>query len=81
MSYALHGGGFLDRPLTSGEFASWGKAGKGEWITTYGSSGHSFMVVAGLRFDTGWNNSGRGPRWSEEMRPSDGYSVRHPAGF
>jgi len=81
MSYALHGGGFLDRPLTSGEFAAWGKAGKGAWITTYGNSGHSFMVVAGLRFDTGWNNAGQGPRWSEQMRPSDGYSVRHPAGF
>ena len=80
MSYALHGGGFIDRPMTSGEFASWGKAGKGEWITTYGHSGHSFMVVAGLRFDTGWNNAGKGPRWSEEMRPSDGYSVRHPSG-
>jgi hypothetical protein len=59
----------------------WEKPGKGMWITTYGNSGHSFMVVAGLRFDTGYNNAGKGPRWSEEMRPTGGYSVRHPAGF
>ena len=35
----------------------------------------------GLRFDTGWNNSGQGPRWSEQMRPAGGYVVRHPDGF
>jgi hypothetical protein len=38
-------------------------------------------VVAGLRFDTGYNNAGNGPRWSAEMRPSDGYTVRHPQGL
>jgi cell wall-associated NlpC family hydrolase len=80
-SYALHGGGFVDTQLTSSDFESWGKAGKGAWITSYANSGHSFVVVAGLRFDTGWNNSGKGPRWSTEMRPSDGYVVRHPDGF
>jgi peptidoglycan hydrolase-like protein with peptidoglycan-binding domain len=80
-SYALHGGGFVDSALTSSDFESWGVAGKGAWITSYANSGHSFLVVAGLRFDTGWNNSGKGPRWSEQMRPSDGYVVRHPEGF
>jgi hypothetical protein len=38
-------------------------------------------VIAGLRFDTGWNNAGKGPRWSKVMRPTDGYRVRHPAGL
>jgi hypothetical protein len=80
-SYALHGGGFVRSPLTSSDFESWGVAGKGTWITSYANSGHSFVVVAGLRFDTGWNNSGQGPRWSAQMRPSDGYVVRHPGGF
>jgi hypothetical protein len=80
-SYALHGGGFVDSPLTSSDFESWGVAGKGTWITSYANSGHSFVVVAGLRFDTGWNNSGNGPRWSTEMRPTSGYVVRHPDGF
>jgi hypothetical protein len=81
MSYALHGAGLLDRPLASGDFMSWGRSGPGSWITIYANSGHGFLVIAGLRFDTGWNNAGKGPRWSEEMRPTDGYTVRHPAGL
>jgi hypothetical protein len=81
MSYALHGAGLLNRQLTSGDFMSWGAAGKGSWITIYAHGGHGFLVIAGLRFDTGWNNAGKGPRWSEEMRPADGYTVRHPKGL
>jgi hypothetical protein len=81
MSYALHGAGLLNRQLTSGDFMSWGRRGKGAWITVYANSGHGFLKIAGLRFDTGWNNAGKGPRWSEQMRPTDGYTVRHPAGF
>jgi Putative peptidoglycan binding domain len=80
-SYALHGGGFVDTQLTSSDFESWGVRGRGTWITSYASSGHSFVVVAGLRFDTGWNNAGKGPRWSTQMRPAKGYVVRHPEGF
>ena len=78
MSYALHGAGLLKGQLTSGDFMSWGRRGKGAWITVYANSGHGFLVIAGLRLDTGWNNAGKGPRWSERMRPTDGYTVRHP---
>ena len=82
MSYALHGGGLLDEALTSSGFSSWAKAGKGAWITTYGSGGHSYMVVAGLRFDTGYNDGDSdGPDWSAKMRPGSGYTARHPAGL
>jgi putative peptidoglycan binding protein len=81
MSYALHGAGLVNRPRTSGDFMRWGRAGKGSWITVYAHGGHGFLVIAGLRFDTGWNNAGKGPRWSEEMRPTDGYTVRHPGGL
>jgi cell wall-associated NlpC family hydrolase len=81
MSYALHGAGLLNRALTSGDFTRWGSAGKGSWITIYAHGGHGFLVIAGLRFDTGYNNAGSGPRWSTQMRPSDGYTVRHPDGL
>jgi cell wall-associated NlpC family hydrolase len=81
MSYALHGAGLLKRPRASGGFTAYGRAGKGQWITVYAHGGHGYLVVAGLRFDTGWNNAGKGPRWSAVMRPSDGYTVRHPAGL
>ncbi len=80
-SYALHGAGLVSRPMNSTEFMSWGEAGPGQWITSYANSGHSFLVVAGLRFDTGYNNAGNGPRWSEKMRPANGYTVRHPEGL
>jgi cell wall-associated NlpC family hydrolase len=82
MSYALHGGGLLSKPYTSSDFEAFGQAGKGAWITTYGSGGHSYMVVAGLRFDTGYNDSSSsGPDWSTKMRPGSGYVARHPAGL
>jgi peptidoglycan hydrolase-like protein with peptidoglycan-binding domain len=80
VSYALHGGDLLDSPMPSGSFTSWGKAGKGEWITIYAHGGHVYMVVAGLRFDT----SGRaqtGSRWQREMRSPAGFTVRHPDGL
>ena len=81
MSYALHGAGLLKQALPSGSFMSWGEAGKGSWITVYAHGGHAFVVIAGLRFDTGYNNAGQGPRWSERMRPDGGYTARHPAGL
>jgi len=81
-SYALHGAGLVSRPMNSTEFMSWGDPGEGQWISRYANSGHSYLVVAGLRFDTGYNNSSSsGPKWSDRMRPSDGYTVRHPVGF
>ena len=82
MSYALHGAGLLDEALTSGGFAGFGEAGEGEWVTTYASGGHSYMVVAGLRWDTGYNDSDSdGPDWSTKMRPGGGYTARHPVGL
>ena len=80
VSYALHGGDFLDAPMPSGSFRSWGKSGKGKWITVYAHSGHAYAVIAGLRFDTSMT-AGDGPGWSNEMRSSSGFSARHPRNF
>ncbi len=80
MSYAFHGAGMLDQALDSTGFMSWGDAGKGQWVTTYANSGHSFMVVAGLRFDTS-GRAGAGSRWQTDMRSRKGYTVRHPPGL
>jgi hypothetical protein len=82
VSYALHGGGLIAIPMDSTEFMSWARAGRGTWISVYANSGHAFAVIAGLRLDTGWNNStSSGPRWSTIMRPGTGYTVRHPVGL
>jgi cell wall-associated NlpC family hydrolase len=77
VSYALHGAGLLDSPLVSGDFAHWGAAGSGRWISIYANGGHVYMVVAGMRFDTS-ARSQTGSRWTMEQRSSDGFSVTHP---
>jgi peptidoglycan hydrolase-like protein with peptidoglycan-binding domain len=80
VSFALHGGGMLDKPMDSSELESFGAAGRGQWITTYANSGHAFVVIAGLRFDTSGDGED-GPRWRPEARSTSGYVVRHPDGF
>jgi hypothetical protein len=77
ISYALHGAGLLDTALDSTGFMSWGERGKGTWVSTYSNPSHAYMVVAGLRFDTS-ARSQTGNRWTDEMRSSSGYTVRHP---
>ena len=69
VSYALgkFGARVLDAPLPSGSFGSWGKRGKGQWITVYWDSGHMFAVIAGLRLDTS-QTAGAGPGWSKDVR-------------
>ena len=78
VSYALHGGGLLDRPLDSGSLAGWGAPGPGRWISVYAHGGHAYVVIAGLRFDT---SGGPGPRWHRQPRSPAGFTVRHPVGY
>jgi hypothetical protein len=80
MSYVYHAAGLLDQALDSTGFIAWGVGGRGEWVTNYANSAHSYMVIAGLRFDTS-GRAGEGTRWHTEMRSSSGYSVRHAAGL
>jgi len=81
VSYALHGGGLLESPLDSTGLTTWGEPGPGRWITVYGNSGHAWMVVAGLAFDTSGSN-GSGPRWHNPWPNSpEGFIARHPAGL
>jgi septal ring factor EnvC (AmiA/AmiB activator) len=79
VSYALHGGGLLESPLDSTGLTTWGEPGPGRWITVYGNSGHAWMVVAGLAFDT---SGGAGPRWHNPWPNSpEGFIARHPTGL
>ena len=80
MSYGLHGAGLLGRPLDSSGFARWGQPGRGEWVTIYANAGHSYMTVAGVRFDTS-GLSQDGTRWHTSRRSAAGYAIRHPAGL
>jgi len=80
VSHALHGASLVKRPLDSTDFESWGARGRGKWITVYANSGHAYMVVAGLRFDTSGSGE-KGPRWRKQLRSSSGYVARHPSGL
>jgi cell wall-associated NlpC family hydrolase len=82
VSFALYGAGLLSTPLTSGSLESYGEPGPGKWITIYANASHTYMTIAGLRFDTAGNPEGvSGPRWHAEPPYPDGYVVRHPAGY
>lgn len=82
-SYVLREAGLLEGQLTSSEFFNYGKRGKGDWITVYARKGHVFLVIGGLRFDTGGagGNGESGPRWKPQPRRVDGHVMRHPAGL
>ena len=79
VSYALHGAGLLESPLDSTGLETWGEPGPGQWITVYANSGHAWMVIAGIAFDT---VGGPGPRWHDPWVDSpEGFIARHPAGL
>jgi hypothetical protein len=90
VSYALIKSGLLKGyPLDSTGFMSWGEAGKGKWVSVYAHGGHAYLVVAGIRLDTGYRDRyvarwggapGSGPRWAKPRNPR-GFTVRHPAGL
>jgi len=79
VSFALHGGGFLESPLDSTGLETWGEPGPGRWITVYANSGHAWVIIAGLAFDT---VGGPGPRWHPSPVDSTaGFIARHPPGY
>lgn len=81
-SYALIKAGLLTSTLTSAQFASYGEAGPGRFITLWVKPGeHVFMTICGLRLDTSGGQAGEGPRWRTQGRSIAGFIARHPAGL
>jgi hypothetical protein len=83
ISYVFAAAHLLNQTVTSGELEGWGDSGPGRWITIFANAGHTFMYVAGLRFDT-VALAETGSRWSD--RPAtegdlSSFSVRHPPGL
>ena len=92
VSYLLYKIGALAVAQDSSELESWGQPGPGQWITVYASGPHTWIVVAGIAFDTSATGqtvagipAGPGPRWRPDpvANLSDGYRYvqRHPAGL
>ena len=83
LSYVLAAAGLLDGTMTSGELTHWGQPGPGKWITVFATDGHTFMYVAGLRFDT-VALAETGSRWSDHSADEpdlSSFAERHPAGL
>jgi cell wall-associated NlpC family hydrolase len=81
ISFVLAAAGLLNGTETSGQLMSWGKPGPGKWITVYATQGHTFMYVAGLRFDT-VALAHAGSRWSNRAATEGGgFVARHPVGL
>jgi hypothetical protein len=59
-----------------------GDPGPGKWVTIYANPGHTYMYVAGLRFDT-VALAATGSRWSNGApeEGTGGFAVRHPPGL
>jgi cell wall-associated NlpC family hydrolase len=81
VSYALGGAGLLGAPVDSSALMDWGEPGRGKWITVYANPGHTYAVIAGLRWDTVGEQRGTGPKWHAELPYPDGYVARHPPGL
>jgi hypothetical protein len=85
VSYVLHAAGVLSYPMVSGQLAYWGAPGYGNWITVFANKVHTYMYIAGLRFDTSprgeWIDQGRGPRWRYTLRTGAGFAIRHYPGL
>lgn len=82
LSYVFQAAHLLGQSVTSGELESWGDPGPGKWVTVFANAGHTFMYVAGLRFDT-VALAETGSRWSDR-RPDENlrsFAVRHPPGL
>ena len=83
ISYVFAAAHLLEHTVVSGALENWGQPGPGKWITVFANGGHTFMYVAGLRFDT-VALAETGSRWSD--RPANEpdlktFSVRHPPGL
>lgn len=80
-SFVLSATGKIDGSMPSESFRHYGYSGYGDWISIYARHDHVFLVVAGLRFDTGWTRGPKGPQWTTRTRPASGCVVRHPEGL
>ncbi|MGH2967086.1 MAG: hypothetical protein ACRDMH_17135 [Solirubrobacterales bacterium] len=82
VSYALHGGHLINQAMPPPSLMRWGKRGHGKWISVYANSGHAWMKIAGLRFDTA-DTRGAGPGWAKGMgwESSQSYATRHRSRF
>jgi hypothetical protein len=79
LSFTFIQAGLLQAPIAQG-WSTMGQSGPGRWISVYSNAGHVWMTVAGLRFDTSALHIA-GSRWTDQMRSTAGFTVRHLPGL
>lgn len=81
ISFVLAAAHLLRATETSGQLESYGDPGPGKWVTIFATDGHTYMFVAGRRFDTVALAEG-GSRWSNRTGDDGGtFVARHPPGL
>lgn len=83
ISFVFEAAHLLSGSVASGQLMAWGDPGPGRWITVFANAGHTFMYIAGLRFDT-VALAETGDRWSTRSATEPDlstFSVRHPPGL
>jgi cell wall-associated NlpC family hydrolase len=83
ISYVFAAAGLLKSTLVSGQLMNYGDRGPGKWITIFANAGHTFMYIAGLRFDT-VALAETGSRWSTRSADESNlssFAIRHPPGL
>ena len=83
ISFVFQAAHLLSSTVVSGDLVGYGAPGPGRWITVFANHGHTFMYVAGLRFDT-VALAETGTRWSDRAANEPDlrtFSVRHPPGL
>ena len=79
VSFTFIQAAMMKRPIASG-WRQVTEPGPGEWVTIWVGSGHVWMTVAGLRFDTSALHIA-GSRWTTQRRSTAGFTPVHPAGL
>jgi hypothetical protein len=79
LSFAFIQAGLLDKPMANG-WRLMGQAGRGKWLTVHTNSGHVWMELAGLRYDTSALHL-NGSRWTNQMRSTAGFTSRRLPGL
>jgi cell wall-associated NlpC family hydrolase len=83
ISFVFQAAHLLSSPVVSGALMNWGASGPGKWVTVFANAGHTFMYIAGLRFDT-VALAQTGSRWSNRGANESNlssFAIRHPPGL
>ena len=79
LSFAFIHAGLLEKPIANG-WRLMGEAGRGKWLTVYSNTGHVWMELAGLRYDTSALRIA-GSRWTDQPRSTAGFRQRRLPGL